>query len=196
MRPHHACASYTTSGGQVLYKGKDDQRAEMRSELVSQISEEVQMIFQDPHVLPEPAREGQRHHRRGHDERPTRPVSQQGRAGRESVSRLCWKKWACCTELANRFPHEFSGGQRQRIGIARALAMEPEFLIAGRAHLRAGRVHSAHRCINLLSRLQKETGMTYLFIAHDLSVMRYISDRIAVIHKGDIVELADARRSW
>ena len=94
-------------------------------------------------------------------------------------------------EHANRYPHEFSGGQRQRIGIARALIVEPEFIIADEP-ISALDMSIRAQVLNLLRHLQKERGITYLFIAHDLSVMRYISDRIAVIHKGDIVELADA----
>ena len=94
-------------------------------------------------------------------------------------------------EHADRFPHEFSGGQRQRIGIARALIVEPEFIIADEP-ISALDMSIRAQVLNLLRHLQKERGITYLFIAHDLSVMRYISDRIAVIHKGDIVELADA----
>ena len=94
-------------------------------------------------------------------------------------------------EFASRFPHEFSGGQRQRIGIARALIVEPEFIVADEP-ISALDMSIRAQVLNLLRRLQKERGITYLFIAHDLSVMRYISDRIAVIHKGDIVELADA----
>ena len=87
--------------------------------------------------------------------------------------------------------HEFSGGQRQRIGIARALIVEPEFIVADEP-ISALDMSIRAQVLNLLRRLQKERGITYLFIAHDLSVMRYISDRIAVIHKGSIVELADA----
>ena len=94
-------------------------------------------------------------------------------------------------EFLNRYPHQFSGGQRQRIGIARALIVEPEFIIADEP-ISALDMSIRAQVLNLLRHLQKERGITYLFIAHDLSVMRYISDRIAVIHKGDIVELADA----
>ena len=94
-------------------------------------------------------------------------------------------------EFASRFPHEFSGGQRQRIGIARALIVEPEFIIADEP-ISALDMSIRAQVLNLLRHLQQQRGITYLFIAHDLSVMRYISDRIAVIHKGDIVELADA----
>ena len=93
-------------------------------------------------------------------------------------------------EFASRFPHEFSGGQRQRIGIARALVMNPEFIIADEP-ISALDVSIRAQVMNLMSRLQKEHGLTYLFISHDLSVMRFICDRIAVIHKGTIVEMAE-----
>ena len=93
-------------------------------------------------------------------------------------------------EFSSRFPHEFSGGQRQRIGVARALIMEPEFIIADEP-ISALDVSIRAQVINLLAELQKTRGLTYLFIAHDLSVVRFITDRTAVIHKGKIVELAD-----
>ena len=91
------------------------------------------------------------------------------------------------------YPHEFSGGQRQRIGIARSLIMEPEFIIADEP-ISALDVSIRAQVLNLMSKLQKERGLTYLFIAHDLSVMRFICDRIAVIHKGVIVELSETEK--
>lgn len=93
-------------------------------------------------------------------------------------------------EFASRFPHEFSGGQRQRIGIARALIMEPSFIIADEP-ISALDVSIRAQILNLLSELQAKRGLTYLFIAHDLSVMKFICDRIAVIQRGRIVELAE-----
>ena len=93
------------------------------------------------------------------------------------------------TEFATRFPHEFSGGQRQRIGIARVLVMQPELIIADEP-ISALDVSIRAQVLNLLADLQMEYGLTYLFIAHDLSVMRYITNRLAVIHKGRLVELA------
>ena len=93
-------------------------------------------------------------------------------------------------EFASRFPHEFSGGQRQRIGVARALVMEPEFIVADEP-ISALDVSIRAQVLNLLNRLKKDRNLTYLFISHDLSVVRFISDRIAVIHNGLILELSE-----
>lgn len=93
-------------------------------------------------------------------------------------------------DFASRFPHEFSGGQRQRIGIARALVMRPEFIVADEP-ISALDVSIRAQVLNLMSRLKQEYGLTYMFISHDLSVMRFICDRIAALYKGSVVELAD-----
>ncbi|MBQ1817867.1 MAG: ABC transporter ATP-binding protein, partial [Clostridia bacterium] len=93
-------------------------------------------------------------------------------------------------EHLTRYPHEFSGGQRQRVGLARSIVMEPEFIIADEP-ISALDVSIRAQVLNLLERFKKERGLTYLFIAHDLSIVRFISDRIVVIYKGRIMEIAE-----
>ena len=175
-----------TSGGEILYKGQKI-NGKISHALDQQVIKEIQMIFQDPMAsLNERAKveyivaEGLLNHHlyKDQDDLHNKVMDALHEVG-------------LLPEFASRFPHEFSGGQRQRIGIARALIVEPEFIIADEP-ISALDMSIRAQVLNLLRHLQKERGITYLFIAHDLSVMRYISDRIAVIHKGDIVELADA----
>ena len=152
-----------------------------------QVTRDVQMIFQDPmDSLNERAKVGYIVAEGLYA--PGRHYTEEER--REKVNQAL-SDVGLLPEFAIRFPHEFSGGQRQRIGIARALVLDPQFIVADEP-ISALDMSIRAQVLNLLRHLQKERGITYLFIAHDLSVMRYISDRIAVIHKGDIVELADA----
>lgn len=178
---------HPTAGGKILFDGKQINGRISRS-LDREVTQRIQMIFQDPmSSLNERAKvdyivsEGL--YASGH--RHLTPEQRQ-----EKVSKVL-SDVGLLPEFASRFPHEFSGGQRQRIGIARALIMEPDFIIADEP-ISALDVSIRAQVLNLLSQLQKERNLTYLFIAHDLSVVRFICDRIAVIHKGKIVELAES----
>ena len=176
------------SGGQVIYKGQVIS-GKVSRELDRQVIHDIQMIFQDPMAsLNERAKvdyivsEGLYALHAGLPEEERR---EKVAAALESVGLL--------PEFASRFPHEFSGGQRQRIGIARALVMEPEFIIADEP-ISALDVSIRAQVLNLMSALQKDRGLTYLFIAHDLSVVRFISDRIGVIYKGKLMELSESEQ--
>ena len=171
------------SGGEVLYNGTRIS-GKIPRKLDKEITGKIQMIFQDPMAsLNERAKvdyivsEGI--YSRGY---PKKDRQQRVSSALNEVGLL--------PEFASRFPHEFSGGQRQRIGVARALIMEPEFIIADEP-ISALDVSIRAQVLNLLNRLKREKDLTYLFISHDLSVMRFISDRIAVIHKGRLVELSE-----
>ena len=176
------------SDGEVIYKGQKI-NGKISRELDKQVTQQIQMIFQDPMAsLNERAKvdyivsEGLMNiHPEMSKEERTQKVSQ------------ALLEVGLLPEFASRFPHEFSGGQRQRIGIARSLIMEPEFIIADEP-ISALDVSIRAQVLNLMSRLQKERGLTYLFISHDLSVMRFICDRIAVLHKGVMVELSDCEK--
>ena len=177
---------HPTAGGNIIFDGQKINGRISRS-LDRQITQRIQMIFQDPmsslnerakvdYIVSEGLMSG--HHHLTETQR------------REKVAKAL-SDVGLLPEFASRLPHEFSGGQRQRIGIARALIMEPDFIIADEP-ISALDVSIRAQVLNLLSSLQKERGLTYLFIAHDLSVVRFICDRIAVIHKGQIVELAES----
>ena len=178
---------YPTSKGEILYKGKKI-NGNISKELDRQVIKEIQMIFQDPMAsLNERAKV---------DYIVSEGLMNTQKLPKEEVQKRVQKALSdvgLLPEFASRFPHEFSGGQRQRIGIARALIMEPEFIVADEP-ISALDVSIRAQVLNLLAKMQKERGLTYLFIAHDLSVMRFITDRIAVIHKGRIVELAPTEK--
>ena len=170
------------SEGEILYRGERIS-GKIPKSLDRALTRKIQMIFQDPMAsLNERAKVSYIV-----SEGIYRSDGKRERA--EKVSQAL-RDVGLLPEFAGRFPHEFSGGQRQRIGIARALVMQPEFIIADEP-ISALDVSIHAQVLNLLSDLQKEHALTYLFISHDLSVMRFICDRIAVIHLGKIVELAD-----
>lgn len=177
---------YEATGGEVFFKNENVHEKKSRQELLK-FNRKMQMIFQDPSSSLNPRMtvmdiiaEGLDVHRlvKNDHERKTRVE--------ELLEVVGLNK-----EHATRFPHEFSGGQRQRIGIARALAVEPEFIIADEP-ISALDVSIQAQVVNLLKKLQKERGLTYLFIAHDLSMVKYISDRIGVMYMGKLVELAES----
>ncbi|MFJ8459317.1 ATP-binding cassette domain-containing protein [Lysinibacillus xylanilyticus] len=174
--------------GQILYHGKKV-NGKISKEWDREITQKIQMIFQDPMAsLNERAKvdyiisEGLMNTKNFKNE-----------ADRQQKVRNALLNVGLLPEFSSRFPHEFSGGQRQRIGIARALVMEPEFIIADEP-ISALDVSIRAQVLNLLANLQQQNDLTYLFIAHDLSVVRFITDRTAVIYKGKIVELAETEK--
>ena len=178
---------HPVSEGEVLYAGRRI-TGRIDPALDREVTRRIQMIFQDPMAsLNERAKvdyivaEGILSDR-------SIPKARRRQMVDEALAEV-----GLLPEFASRFPHEFSGGQRQRIGIARALIMRPDFVIADEP-ISALDVSIRAQVLNLMSELQKKRGLTYLFISHDLSVMRFICDRIAVIHKGKLVELSPAEK--
>ena len=173
------------SAGQILFKGKKISGKLSRKD-DREVVRKIQMIFQDPAAsLNERATieyiisEGLYNFHLYRDEKDRL----------QKVEKII-REVGLLPEHLTRYPHEFSGGQRQRVGLARSIVMEPEFIIADEP-ISALDVSIRAQVLNLLKKFQKERGLSYLFIAHDLSIVRFISDRIAVIHKGKIVEIAE-----
>ena len=173
---------YNISGGSVRVDGVDI--SDMLAEDLREIRPKMQMIFQDPQaslnprmtvagIIGEPLLE---HGGLSTEERNARVYELMDAVGLNRT-------------FANRYPHEFSGGQRQRIGIARALALNPKFIVCDEP-IAALDVSIQAQVVNLLEELQEDLGLTYLFISHDLSMVRHIADRVAVMYLGKIVELA------
>ncbi len=177
---------YPATSGSIRFHGQEI-TGRVSKALDREITNKIQMIFQDPMAsLNERAKI---------DYIVSEGLQGRGLSRQEIRTRVdkALADVGLLPEFASRFPHEFSGGQRQRIGIARALVMNPEFIIADEP-ISALDVSIRAQVLNLMSQLQRERGLTYLFISHDLSVMRFICDRIAVIHKGLIVEMADTEQ--
>lgn len=176
------------AGGTVKYKGEVIS-GKVSRETDRRVIENIQMIFQDPmaslnerakvdYIISEGLLSMKKH------------ISEEERQAKVAQALT---DVGLLPEFASRFPHEFSGGQRQRIGIARALIMEPQFIIADEP-ISALDVSIRAQVLNLMSSLQEKRDLTYLFIAHDLSVVRFISDRIGVIYRGKLMELAGSEQ--
>lgn len=178
------------TSGEILYEGIDIQKIRKRKDLLK-FNKKIQMIFQDPYASLNPRLKVMDIVAEGID---IHHLATDKRDRKKRIYDLL-ETVGLSKEHANRYPHEFSGGQRQRIGIARALAVEPEFIIADEP-ISALDVSIQAQVVNLLLKLQRERGITFLFIAHDLSMVKYISDRIAVMHFGKIVEIGPAEEIY
>lgn len=177
---------YDATDGKVLYRGEDVHAKKTKDEM-KKFHRKMQMIFQDPYASLNPRMKVQDIIAEGLDIHGLVNSSQERM---DRVHKLL-EVVGLNRDHAGRYPHEFSGGQRQRIGIARALAVQPEFIIADEP-ISALDVSIQAQVVNLLKKLQQKQGLTYLFIAHDLSMVKYISDRIGVMYFGKLVELASA----
>jgi oligopeptide transport system ATP-binding protein len=173
------------TGGEILWKGRKI-NGPIAKELDREVVQKIQMIFQDPMASLNERAKVDYIVSEGLYNLESRPDE----ARRKELVHKALADVGLLPEFASRFPHEFSGGQRQRIGIARALILGPELVVADEP-ISALDVSIRAQVLNLLAELQRERGLTYMFIAHDLSIVRFISDRIAVISKGEIVELAE-----
>ncbi|WP_339213175.1 oligopeptide/dipeptide ABC transporter ATP-binding protein [Ornithinibacillus sp. FSL M8-0202] len=180
---------YNRTEGEVLFKGQNVH--ELDEKKMFQLRQKMQMIFQDPYASLNP--------RSTVREVIAEPmeVHKLYKTKQEQTERVyqLLEEVGLNRDHANRYPHEFSGGQRQRIGIARALALNPDFIIADEP-ISALDVSVQAQVVNLLKELQEEKGLTFLFIAHDLSMVKQISDRIGVMYLGNMVELTDSEHLY
>jgi len=180
---------YDRTDGEVIYNGKNVHGLNNRERF--EFHRQMQMIFQDPYASLNP--------RSTVRDIIAEPMEVHGLYPnkQERLNRIyqLLEDVGLNKEHAGRYPHEFSGGQRQRIGIARALALDPDFIIADEP-ISALDVSVQAQVVNLLKRLQTEKGLTYLFIAHDLSMVKHISDRIGVMYLGHLVELTDSNELY
>ncbi len=181
---------YDATDGEVLYDGISVHANKSKSE-VKALNRKMQMIFQDPYASLNPRMKVLDIIAEGLD---VHGLTKDPKERKQKVVELL-ETVGLNKEHADRYPHEFSGGQRQRIGIARALAVNPEFIIADEP-ISALDVSIQAQVVNLLKELQEEKGLTYLFIAHDLSMVKYISDRIGVMYFGKLVEMAPAEELY
>ncbi len=174
---------YEPTEGKILFKGKDISHMS-ENQLRKEVRKDIQMIFQDPFATLNP-----RKTLRSIISEPMITHNLYSGKEREEKVKELLETVGLNASFINRYPHEFSGGQRQRIGIARALALKPELIIADEA-VSALDVSIQAQIINLMQDLQKDFGLTYIFISHDLSVVRHISDRVGVMYLGKMMELA------
>lgn len=181
---------YEATSGQVLFEGVNVHGKKTKEDR-KRLSRKMQMIFQDPYASLNPRMTVADIIAEGID---IHGLAKNLEDRKNKVDHLL-ETVGLNREHANRYPHEFSGGQRQRIGIARALAVEPDFIIADEP-ISALDVSIQAQVVNLLQQLQKERNLTYLFIAHDLSMVKFISDRIGVMYLGCLVELAKSAQLY
>lgn len=177
---------YTPTGGDILFQGQSASQRQTPAQRLA-FNKEVQMIFQDPYASLNPRMKVRDIIAEGID---VHKLAANAKERNERVDELL-EVVGLNKEHASRYPHEFSGGQRQRIGIARALAVEPQFIVCDEP-ISALDVSIQAQVINLLEKLQQDRGLTYLFIAHDLSMVKYFSDRIGMMYQGKMVELASS----
>ena len=177
---------YEPDAGKILFDGKDISRVSKKE--AKELTRRMQMVFQDPYASLNPfftvgeiVEEGMKIHKMYHSE------TERMERVYELLEMVGLNK-----DHANRFPHEFSGGQRQRVGIARALALNPEFIVCDEP-ISALDVSIQAQVVNMLMKFQEEMDLTYLFIAHDLSIVRHIADQTAVMYLGTMVEYGSTR---
>ncbi len=177
---------YEASNGEVDFQG-DDVHGKKSSKELKKFNRSMQMIFQDPYASLNPRMTVKDIIAEGID------IHGLAKSKQERLKRVneLLETVGLNQEHGNRYPHEFSGGQRQRIGIARALAVDPEFIVADEP-ISALDVSIQAQVVNLLKKLQEERGLTYLFIAHDLSMVKHISDRVGVMYLGKMAEVASS----
>jgi oligopeptide transport system ATP-binding protein len=176
------------TGGRIVFEGRDISRLTRRE--LRPLRRELQIVFQDPYASLNP--------RKRVGQIVGSPLRIHGLGDRKEIKRRVQElleQVGLSPEHYNRFPHEFSGGQRQRIGVARALALSPKLIVADEP-VSALDVSIQAQVLNLLEDLQEEFGLTYLFVAHDLGVVRQVSDRIAVMYLGKIVEISPAEELY